>query len=591
MGSSRWGDLSLHFRLTMGLLFMLALLVAGGLIGLSAVSSSSSDLQSVTISGVSGGEARTQVDAAIEREGRFTRLVAVLFGLGTGAVLVTSGLVSLWIRRPLKELRIGAENLSAGRLDYRIPIRRRDEFGEVLELFNSLAAAVDAGQETLEHQAFHDTLTGLPNRALFQDRLQHALARQSRQGHPLSVLLLDVDDFKTVNDSLGHAAGDELLRLVAGALGECLRPADTAARLGGDEFAILVEDGRGRADAVAVARRIIEALSRKMVIEGKEVFVHASVGIAITYGSETSDDVLRNADVAMYAAKAAGKAGYQIFDGAMHEDVMQRLDLKADLQRAVNRNEFEVHYQPLFDLDSGRILSAEALVRWRHPDRGLVAPNEFIPLAEETGLILPIGHFVLGEAVRQLRWWQMHYDNDFTVSVNLSGRQLQEPDIVDLVRDILRTGPIAGKSLTLELTESVLMTDTEATIEKLRGLCNLGIHLAIDDFGTGYSSLAYLRRFPIETIKIDRSFTEGVAFGPEDSALARAVIKLAETLGMKTIAEGVESKAQVEELSGFGCRVGQGFIFSPAVLPDEFEALMTRQRSAAPGEPQPTATF
>jgi diguanylate cyclase (GGDEF)-like protein len=591
MGSFRWSDLSLHFRVTMGMVFMLVLLFAAGLTSLAAVSSSSSDLQALSSSSLTRRAALGQVDAAMEREQRFERLIAVSLGFGVAAVLLVSGLLSRSINRPLKELRVGAENFSAGHLDYRIPIRRHDEFGEALAMFNSLAAAVDAGQESLEHQAFHDTLTGLPNRALFQDRLQHALARQSREGRPLAVLLVDLDDFKTVNDSLGHAAGDELLKFVATALRECLRPADTAARLGGDEFAILVEDGRGRKDAVAVANRVIEALTKKILIEDKEVFVHGSVGIAITYGNETDDDVLRNADVAMYAAKGAGKGGYQIFDGAMHEGVMQRLDLKTDLQRAVNRKEFEVHYQPLFDLDTGKILSAEALVRWRHPERGLVLPNEFIPLAEETGLILSIGRFVLEEAVRQLRWWQMHYDNDFSISVNLSGRQLHEADIVDRVRDILRAGPIAGTSLTLELTESVLMTDTDATIEKLNGLRDLGIHLAIDDFGTGYSSLAYLRRFPIETIKIDRSFTEGVALGPEDSALARAVIKLADTLGMKTVAEGVETRAQVEELWGFGCRVGQGSIFSPAVLPEEFEALLTNQRGIATAAPQPTPTF
>ena len=575
MGSFGWRGLSLHFRLTMGMIFMLTLLFAGGLISLTSVSRSTSLMEEIASTGKRGPAVEARLDEAHANEDNITRVIGLALGFGVATVLLVSLLVSRSIRRPLKELKTGADNFATGNLDYRIPILRRDELGEALEMFNSMASALQGGQVDLEHQAFHDTLTGLPNRSLFQDRLVHAIARQDRDHRPLAVLLVDLDDFKTVNDSLGHAAGDELLKFVADSLRASLRPGDTAARLGGDEFAVLVEDMRGRADAVRVAERILNSLTKKLLIEGKEVFVNGSVGIAITHGGDSADDVLRNADVAMYAAKGDGKGRFQIFDGAMHEGVMERLDLKADLQRAVERNEFVVHYQPLFDLTTGKVVSAEALVRWNHPDRGEVLPGEFIPLAEETGLILQIGRFVLEETCRQLRWWQMQYDADFGISVNLSGRQLQEPHIVAMVEEVLHSGPVAGSSLTLELTESVLMKDTKATVEKLNGLRALGVHLAIDDFGTGYSSLAYLRQFPIETIKIDRSFVHSVADGPEDSALARAVIKLADTLGMNTIAEGVETKAQADQLASFGCQVGQGFYFSGSMTPSQLENLMT----------------
>lgn len=577
MGSFSWKGLSLHFRLTMGMIFMLTLLFAAGLVSLTFVSGSTSQMEEIASSGRRPPAVARQLEEARANEENLTRLIGLALGLGVATVLLVSLLVSRSIRRPLKDLKAGADNFAQGNLDYRIPIHRQDELGEALEMFNSMASALQGGQIDLEHQAFHDTLTALPNRSLFQDRLVHAISRQERDHRPLAVLLVDLDDFKTVNDSLGHAAGDELLKFVAEGLRASLRPGDTAARLGGDEFAVLVEDMRGRADAIRVAERILSSLTKKLLLEDKEVFVNGSVGIAISHGGESAEDLLRNADVAMYAAKGDGKGRFQIFDGAMHEGVMERLDLKAELQHAVEREEFVVHYQPLFDLTTGKVVSAEALVRWNHPDRGLVMPGEFVPLAEETGAILAIGRFVLEETCRQLRWWQMQYVADFSVSVNLSGRQLQEPHVVQLVGEILSAGPIAGSSLTLELTESILMKDTSATVEKLNGLRALGVHLAIDDFGTGYSSLTYLRQFPIETIKIDRSFVQGAADGPEDSALARAVIKLADTLGMTTVAEGVETKAQAEQLASFGCQVGQGYLYSKSLTPTELEHLLSSQ--------------
>lgn len=580
MGSFRGRELSLQFRLAMGMIVMLALLVGGSLISLASVSRSTSLIDRVASTGTATAAMERRVAKAHRNEDNLTRLIGLALGLGVATVVVISLMVSRSIRRPLKELETGAEHFARGDLDYRIPIRRRDELGAALDMFNTMASALEDGQDDLEHRAFHDRLTGLPNSSLFHDRLLHALARQERDHRGLAVLMVDLDEFKTVNDTLGHAAGDRLLEFVADNLRASLRPSDTAARLGGDEFAVLLEDIRGRHEAVQVAERILTALTRELLIEEKEVFVKASVGIAMSQGGETGEQVLGNADAAMYAAKARGTGGFQIFDGAMHAGRRERLDLKTDLQTALERKQLVVHYQPLFDLTTGKVLSAEALVRWNHPERGVVLPGEFLPLAEESGLIVDIGRFVLEEASRQLRWWQLEYDHEFEISVNLSGRQLQDPNIVEVVKQILDATPVAPFSVTLEVTESVLMRDTKATMQKLKALGGLGLHLAIDDFGTGYSSLAYLRQFPIETIKIDGSFVQTVADGPEDSALARAVIKLADTLGMKTSAEGVETQAQADQLVMLGCHVGQGFLFSASMSPPEIERLMTLQERA-----------
>ena len=574
------GDrLSLHFRLTLALLFLLVFLFAAGLFAIVSFSNGIDQIHSDPRSGT----LTTGLDAAERESQALTFRVGILMLFGLGTVLLSSVMVSRAIRRPLKELKKGAEHFAAGDLDFRVPVARKDEMGEVIDLFNSMASALQENQKDLSHQAFHDTLTGLPNRSLFQDRLAHAMARQGRDHKPLAVLLIDLDDFKTVNDSLGHAAGDQLLMSVAESITSCLRPADTAARLGGDEFAVLVEDMRGRRDALNVAERILRAFTGKLIIEGKEVFVHGSVGIAISYGQEESEELLRNADVAMYAAKAKGKGRYEVFDIGMHEGALARLDLKTELQTAAERREFQLYYQPLISLATGRIVGAEALLRWEHPIRGFIPPLEFIPLAEETGLILDIGRWVLEEACLQTNYWQMAFDADFKISVNLSGRQLQETDIVDVVTTAIAKAPIAGSSLTLEITESVLMRDTKATVAKLSELRKAGVHLAIDDFGTGYSSLGYLREFPVGVVKIDKSFTDGIAQGPEDSALARAIIKLAETLGMETIAEGIETDEQVRQLINLGCTVGQGEFFSPAVHANEFESLLSAQ--AASGWP------
>ena len=424
-----------------------------------------------------------------------------------------------------------------------------------------------AFEEQLQHQAFHDAITGLANRALFRDRVEHALERQQRDDRPISVLFLDIDDFKTINDSLGHAVGDQLLAVVGERIRGCLRAADTAARLGGDEFAVLLEDA-GSSRAAEVAERMMSILERPVRVGDKEVFIRASVGIAIgdedRKGGKGAEEILRNADVAMYMAKSQGKGRYQVFQPEMHAAVLSRLELKADLQRAVEHQEFELFYQPVFVLQSGVLSGVEALIRWRHPRRGLVLPMEFIPLAEETGLIVRIGAWVLQEACRQGVMLQEKYrkEQPLTMSVNISARQLQHPGLIDEVRGALRSSGLDPRSLILEITETAMMQDTDMAIIRLNQLKDLGVKLAIDDFGTGYSSLNYLRRFPVDILKVDKSFIDEVSGRGEQSALTASIIELAGTLQLLPVAEGIEREEQLDRLLELQCTLGQGFYFA-----------------------------
>ena len=419
-------------------------------------------------------------------------------------------------------------------------------------------------EEQLEHQAFHDTLTGLANRALFVDRVEHALARSDRDGGSLAVLFLDLDDFKTINDSLGHESGDRVLVAVADRLKRSMRPADTIARFGGDEFAILLEES-SLEDAIRVVERVIGSLETPILEDPKSILVNASFGIAVAEDRRWSAaDLLRNADVAMYAAKGRGGGWFEVFQPDMHEAALRRLEIHAELQEAIRERQFVLHYQPIVELDSGRVVAVEALIRWDRPGHGLVAPVEFIPVAEESDLIVQIGRWVLEEACTQVGAWQREYPMNppLSVNVNVSGKQFQHPGLVEDVAEVLRTSGIDPSSLTLELTESLLIQDTDAAVDRLRDLKALGIRVAVDDFGTGYSSLGYLQRFPIDTLKIDKAFVDAIDEGKEGSAIVQAIISLGESLSVGVSAEGIESAEQLALLQDLQCGLGQGYYFS-----------------------------
>ncbi len=422
-----------------------------------------------------------------------------------------------------------------------------------------------AFEAQLEHQAFHDPVTKLANRALFNERVRHALARARREHFQLAVIFLDLDDFKTINDSLGHAAGDRVLLEVAKRLATSIRVSDTAARFGGDEFAILLEDTTGPQEAAEVAERIVDLLKMPLRLDQKEIIVQASLGISVVNYDSTldADELIRNADAAMYIAKRDGKDAYRLFEPAMHQDVLSRLELRADLQRALVNNEFELFYQPVMRLKDGSVCGVEALVRWRHPERGLVPPVEFIPFAEETGLIVPIGRWVLREGCRQAKLLQeqVRADPPLTMNINISVNQLHHSDIVADVRDALAESKLDPRSLTLEITETVMMNNTDLSEERLAELKELGVSIALDDFGTGYSSLGYLDRFPVDVIKMDRSFLSSGA-SPVNSGLATAVIGLGKTFELSVVAEGIEFQEQWSALRALGCELGQGFYFA-----------------------------
>jgi diguanylate cyclase (GGDEF)-like protein len=437
-------------------------------------------------------------------------------------------------------------------------------------------------EKELRQQAYRDSLTPLPNRALFMKRLAEALSRSEPIGAELAVLLLDLDDFKTVNDSLGHVAGDLLLIRVAERLLECLRDTDTAARLGGDEFVILLDNQADPDEATVVAGRILEALSVPMLIEGRMVTVQASLGIAFARSATDAGELLRNADLAMYAAKREGGARFRIFEPDMHSGALARLELKADLERAIERDELLLHYQPIVCLRTMRIVGLEALVRWHHPSRGLVGPVEFIPLAEETGLIDRIGQLVISSACyRALRWRQMiPGGDDLTISVNLSPRQLSDPALVEHVRQVLARTGLPPSALVLELTESALAEPSVDAVGVLEQLSQLGVKLALDDFGTGYSSLSRLDRYPLDIVKVDKSFVDRIDQDAGDAALLEAMLQLAGALRLEVVAEGIETETQLHRLQALGCALGQGYLLARPAEPAVIERLLVDQALA-----------
>jgi diguanylate cyclase (GGDEF)-like protein/PAS domain S-box-containing protein len=439
--------------------------------------------------------------------------------------------------------------------------------------------------EALVHTALHDPLTGLPNRALLLDRLGHALARASRSAGQIALLFLDLDNFKVVNDSLGHLAGDLLLIEAAHRLQASVRAGDTVARFGGDEFAVLLEDVNDADEAVAKAERLANALRRALEVDGREVQPDVSIGVALSRGGgDLPDDLLRRADLAMYQAKAAGKGRCSVFEPSMQARADARLELETGLRQALDRGELRIHFQPILALDNGRISGFEALVRWARPAHGLVSPAEFVPVAEDTGLIVPLGHWVLSEACRRLRMWQTRYPHaaDLSVSVNVSPRQLRHPGLVADVARIIRASGLYPACVTLEITESALVQDAEETTRVLHELKAIGVQLAIDDFGTGYSSLSYLRRLPVDTLKIDRSFVNGLGENERDDAIVRGILELAGTLQLTTTAEGIETDTQLATVRRLGGASGQGFLFARPLAPEDVDTLLARGLGGQP---------
>lgn len=449
---------------------------------------------------------------------------------------------------------------------------------EVLVTFDDVTARKTAEHE-LAVQTFRDRLTSLPNKALFMERLAQALLRTERRKVSAGVLFLDLDRFKVVNDSLGHEAGDQLLVQVARRLKGALRPEDTVARLSGDEFVVLLEDLPSVADALRVAERVGIAMETPFEVVGQEVYVSCSTGLAMSADAEaTPSDLVRDAEVAMYRAKAKGERTIEVFDPSMNAQALARFQMESELRHALERDEFLLHYQPLISLAEGTIEGWEALVRWQHPERGMVPPLQFIGVAEETGLIVPLGKWVLEEAMRQGEAWQQRYPihPPRLMNVNISARQFQQRNLVGTVTDALDLTRFQAHCLKLEITESVMMRDPQASLEAMKVFRGLNIHLVIDDFGTGYSSLSYLKRFPVDTLKVDKSFVDGLGKDAESTAIVGAVISLAKSLGMRVTAEGIETAEQLAQLRTLGCDQGQGYFFSKPLPPDQAEALLAK---------------
>jgi diguanylate cyclase (GGDEF)-like protein len=494
-----------------------------------------------------------------------------------------------WTNQELQNSQIQLQDAHA-KLEHRV-VQRTEELRKINTRLHAEIEERKRAEEQLAHDALHDALTGLPNRILFLDRLAHALElTKQHTEYGCSVLFLDLDSFKVVNDSLGHGVGDQLLVALAQRLLLSVRTTDTVARLGGDEFVILLEGMRNVEDASAVASHIQARLKQPFDLSGHRAVISASIGIvANLIAYDQPGEILRDADIAMYRAKALGKAHHELFSIAMREQAMTRLEMENDLRLALERQEFLLYYQPIVSLGSHQITGFETLLRWRHPRRGFVAPTEFIPIVEETGLIIPLGQQVLAEACRQLREWQIRFPGTapLTISVNVSAKQIAAADFVKQVVDVLRSSGLDAHCLKLEITEGVYLDRSDEVIAVFQQLAALGIQIDIDDFGTGYSSLAYLHAFPIKTIKIDRGFVGRMGHNRNDMELVRAVIAMAHSLGMKTVAEGIETTEQLNKLLQFGCDYGQGYLFSHPLDESTAERLLLESAPDFEIGPQP----
>jgi diguanylate cyclase (GGDEF)-like protein len=494
--------------------------------------------------------------------------IAIASAVVGGAALVPAWRRVVAIRREilveLVRVQAAASDLAQGVFTPRVTASRIHELQTLGDTLNAVAGHMEAQVAELAAQAFYDPLTKLPNRALFIDRLERMLTRLKRRKGSVAVLFLDLDNFKLVNDSLGHDTGDQLLLAVARRLKGSVRQEDTVARFGGDEFAIAAGDIAQAADATRIALRVAQELAAPFALDGQEVYVSSSVGIALNRSEhDRPESLLRDADTAMYKAKLNGKSRFEVFSQDMQNQTAERLRLETDLRRAVERGDLQVHYQPVVDLASRRIVEVEALLRWEHPQRGFVSPAEFIPVAEESGLIAPIGRWVLVQACRQARAWRNELGRAAPrkVSVNLSARQFS-PGLVKEIQGVLHETGLDAEGLKLEMTEGILMRSEASTYAILLELKELRIDLALDDFGVGYSSLGYLKRFPFSSLKIDRSFVQRVGRDPEDAAIVRAIVTIAKTLHMDVVGEGVETVDQYEHLIALGCNRGQGYFFA-----------------------------
>jgi diguanylate cyclase (GGDEF)-like protein len=519
---------------------------------------------------------RSELARADDVEGAATVARLVLGLLVCGLMFRFARRLSSEVLRPVGALVDSANRLAAGDLDHRVQVSQPNELGDLAESFNAMAGAIAGSQQSLSRQANHDSLTGLANRAAFQARLQSALARPERRRGTQAVLLVDLDDFKDVNDTLGHAAGDKLLTVVAGRLREAVRPGDLVARLGGDEFALLLDDVSESGAALDVAQRVVVALAAPLEIDATWVRVGASVGLALRHDGSDPEGLMREADVAMYTAKGRGKNRVEHYDASLSDALVEHHGLKTEVAGAAPRGELVLDYQPIVDLVTGTFVGVEALVRWQHPTRGLLAPSAFVPAAEETGAIAGIGAWVLDTAGRQLHHWQRRYGiPHLWLSVNVSVHQLHDPRFAGDVADGLRRTGLAPTSLVLEVTESVLADPAGGAAGSLETLRQTGVRVALDDFGTGYCSLRYLRELPVDILKIDRSFVSGGNANSPGDLLLEAIVGLGQRLGLDVIPEGIEAPDQLARLQALGCRAGQGFLLArpmPAVAIDQFLA-------------------